>query len=201
MKQTRKHIQNTFIELCRGKPADKITVKEIVASCQINRNSFYYHFEDLPGLVVSIVEDQVHDAFVAEGGSFTSGFLACARALQDNHDFYRNIYYSKNREILDMRLNAMVEELIRDYFGTRIFDHYDVSEEDQEIIVQTYRMEVGGVFMCWLQEGMRYDLVKRLERMFELRQGTLEMMVQRADRSKRSVNGPAWMQDFGPKTN
>ena len=63
MKQTRKMIQNAFIELARKEPVDKITVKEIVDYCQINRNSFYYHFEDLPDLIASIIEEigRAHD--------------------------------------------------------------------------------------------------------------------------------------------
>ena len=56
---TRKAIQETFITLLDERPLNKITVKDIVETCGINRNSFYYHFEDLPALVEEIVEEQV----------------------------------------------------------------------------------------------------------------------------------------------
>ena len=48
---TKKAIQETFITLLDERPLNKITVKDIVETCGINRNSFYYHFEDLPALL------------------------------------------------------------------------------------------------------------------------------------------------------
>ena len=56
---TRKAIKETFLKLLNQRPLNQITVKDIVEDCGINRNSFYYHFEDLPALVEEIVEEQV----------------------------------------------------------------------------------------------------------------------------------------------
>lgn len=55
--QTRKAIQDAFLKLAAQKPVDKITVKDIVEECQINRNSFYYHFEDMPNLIELTLEE------------------------------------------------------------------------------------------------------------------------------------------------
>ena len=43
---TRKAIMESCIRLLEDRPVDKITVKDIVEDCQINRNTFYYHFKD-----------------------------------------------------------------------------------------------------------------------------------------------------------
>ena len=53
---TRNAIIASFLKLLNERPLHKITVKDIVEDCGINRNSFYYHFEDLPALVEAIVE-------------------------------------------------------------------------------------------------------------------------------------------------
>ena len=42
---TRKAIKETFITLLEERPISEITVKDIVETCGINRNSFYYHFQ------------------------------------------------------------------------------------------------------------------------------------------------------------
>lgn len=186
MKQTRSELQRTYIDLCARMPADKITVKELVSTCGINRNSFYYHFEDLPSLAVSIMEDEIRENFTDSAHpeeDFTDRFLRCAGALQNNLDFYRNVYYSKNREVLDYRFKRLMNEMISDYMKENIFPGHDLSEEDQKLIIQLYCMETTGLFIAWLQEGMKYDLVSRLKRLFELRKGTVEMMVERADRT------------------
>ena len=56
---TRRAIKETFWKLLNQRPLSQITIKDIVEDCGINRNSFYYHFEDLPALVEEIVEEQV----------------------------------------------------------------------------------------------------------------------------------------------
>ncbi len=40
-------IKEAFMRLLNRKPLDKITVKEIVEECGINRNTFYYHYDDI----------------------------------------------------------------------------------------------------------------------------------------------------------
>ena len=56
---TRKAIQETFITLLDERPLNKITVKDIVETCGINRNSFYYHYQDLPALLEELIAQRV----------------------------------------------------------------------------------------------------------------------------------------------
>lgn len=44
-------IMETLIEMLYKKPFTKITVKDLVTACGINRNTFYYHFEDIYDLL------------------------------------------------------------------------------------------------------------------------------------------------------
>ncbi len=46
-KETKWLIANTFLELSRQKSIDKVTVKDIVDTCHVSRQTFYYHFQDL----------------------------------------------------------------------------------------------------------------------------------------------------------
>ena len=49
---TKNAIKASFMKLLNEKPLNKISVKNIVEDCGINRNSFYYHFQDIPSLIV-----------------------------------------------------------------------------------------------------------------------------------------------------
>ncbi|MBR7111422.1 MAG: TetR family transcriptional regulator [Clostridia bacterium] len=44
---TKRAITESFIYLASKKPLEKITVRDIVDDCGINRNTFYYHFQDI----------------------------------------------------------------------------------------------------------------------------------------------------------
>ena len=45
-RRTQTIITETFIDLLTQKPLDKITVKDIIEKADINRNTFYYYYEN-----------------------------------------------------------------------------------------------------------------------------------------------------------
>ena len=55
---TKDAIKKTLLQLLNERPLAQITVKDIVQTCGINRNTFYYSFEDLPSLLQEIVTDE-----------------------------------------------------------------------------------------------------------------------------------------------
>lgn len=55
---TKKALAAALKRLMVNKPISKITVRELVAECGINRNSFYYHFEDIYALFKWMVESE-----------------------------------------------------------------------------------------------------------------------------------------------
>lgn len=51
---TKKAIITSFMQLASKKPLEKITVRDIVDDCGINRNTFYYHFQDIYAVLEEI---------------------------------------------------------------------------------------------------------------------------------------------------
>ena len=66
---TKRAIRASFLKLLNERPLNKITVKDIVEDCGINRNSFYYHYTDIPALAEEIVRGRgcTHRAGVPDG--------------------------------------------------------------------------------------------------------------------------------------
>ncbi len=58
---TKTEIANAFKNLMNVKPISKITVTDIIKECNINRNTFYYHFEDIVDLFKWIHHNEVID--------------------------------------------------------------------------------------------------------------------------------------------
>ena len=61
MNRTELVIAKAFWQLLEEKPYSKITVKNIVERCEINRNTFYYHFHDIPDLLDRILKRNADD--------------------------------------------------------------------------------------------------------------------------------------------
>ena len=77
---TKKAIKEAFLELLSDRPLHQITIKDIVEQCGINRNSFYYHYQDLPALIEEIVMEEA-DAIINEYPSIDSIEIAFNVAL------------------------------------------------------------------------------------------------------------------------
>ena len=56
MNRTKHAIVATFWQLLEEKTYNKITVQDIVDRCHVNRNTFYYHFQDIPDLICYMME-------------------------------------------------------------------------------------------------------------------------------------------------
>ena len=65
--QTKKMIKDTFWEILEEKPYNKITVQDIVNRCHVNRNTYYYHFQDIPTLMTDSIEDWMMDVIQKYG--------------------------------------------------------------------------------------------------------------------------------------
>ena len=46
---TKKAIRDAFVKLLNQRPLHQITVKDVVETCGVNRNTFYYYYQDIPG--------------------------------------------------------------------------------------------------------------------------------------------------------
>ena len=57
-KHTRGAIIDAFWTLLNEKSLDKITVKDVIELAEINRNTFYYHFEDLYVLLYTVFSEE-----------------------------------------------------------------------------------------------------------------------------------------------
>lgn len=53
---TKKAIVESFLRIIGKKPLDKITVRDVVDDCGINRNTFYYYFQD----IYAVLEELSH---------------------------------------------------------------------------------------------------------------------------------------------
>ena len=71
IEKTRQSIINAFIELRSHKELERITIKELCEKAQINKSTFYAHYQDIYHLsdtletevVVSIMENLTHCFF------------------------------------------------------------------------------------------------------------------------------------------
>lgn len=178
----RNAIQESFLKLALRKPVDRISVKEIVEDCDINRNSFYYHFEDLPDLIEKVVEERILniDELALENKSLQDYSMAVIQAIVNNQELIRNIYNSKSRALFERKLYVITGKLVHEFINSYILPQYDIGQADQETIVRFHRNVLSGYILEWFNSNSRDDLNAQIMRVFELRKGSFETMLERA---------------------
>lgn len=178
---TKMAIKNTFIKLLDEKPLSQITVKDIVEKCGVNRNSFYYHFQDIPALIEEIVMENA-DQIIAEYPTIDS-LETCLNVVlefaQKNRRTIRHIYQSVNRDIFEQYLWKVCQHVVSAYSDV-LFDGKPVKDTDRELILRYYKAVCFGMVMAWMNAGMKEEMAGEVRRLCELRKGMVEEMVERS---------------------
>lgn len=179
----RKAIRDSFIKLLTEKPLSKITVRDIVDDCGINRNTFYYYFHGLPQLLEAIVNEEA-ERIIREYPAIESVeecLNAVIRFALENRKVVLHIYHSLSRDIYEQYLWRVCEHVVTAYVGGILSDLH-VSEQDRALIVEHLKGVCFGLVMNWLENGMQEDIQARFRRICELKQGDLERMIARCDK-------------------
>ena len=178
---TRRAIMDSLLKLLDERPLSRISVKDIVVECGISRNTFYYHFQDLPDLIEAMVREEVDRIMqqYVDIRSLEQCLEAAMRIAGEHRQAIYHIYNSANRDIYERYLMKICE-----YVVSRFVDHLTmekpVRSEDKEIIVRDYKCECFGHIVDWLNNGMSHDLEKQFLRLCELRRGQTEEMLERS---------------------
>ena len=179
---TQKAIKASFLKLLNEKPFSQITVKDIVEDCGINRNSFYYHFRDLPSLVEEMITEEADKLIESYPsiGSLEECLNAAVSFAVNNRKAAYHIYNSVSRDIYEMYLWRICEYVVRNYIEN-VFADRRISDSDREIITDFYKCACFGEIMNWQKNGMKSDIKKQFLRMCELKKGMIEELVQRCE--------------------
>ena len=177
---TEKAIKASALKLLNDKPMNQITVKDIVEDCGINRNSFYYHFRDLPSLIEEMVTEQAEN-IISEYPSINSLEECLDAAISfamNNRKAAMHIYNSVSRDIYEQYLWRVCEYVVTTYINS-IFGEYDISDFDKEVIINFYKCACFGQILDWQRSGMKSDIKKQFMRMCEIKKGVIEEIAER----------------------
>ena len=171
---TEKAIKASAMKLLNEKPLNQITVKDIVEDCGINRNSFYYHFRDLPSLIEEMILEQA-EVLIAQYPSISSleeCLDAAVSFAMNNRRAAMHIYNSVSRDIYEQYLWQVCEHVVTVYVDS-VIPEEAIDDFDREVIIGFYKCACFGQILDWQRGGMKSDIKKRFTRMLEIRKDTI----------------------------
>ena len=185
-KYTQKAIMDTFLALLEEKTLDKITVRDIVEKCEINRNTFYYYYRDIYELLEAVFRTETENfkKGLNPDTSFLEEYERAARIVLTYRKAVMHLYNSKERPILEKYLTEVSREFIGGFVEQKS-ENAPISAADRRFIRDFYCYALVGTTMRWIEEGLppyETELVKRLSESFE---ATVQDMIDLCSRQKK----------------
>lgn len=169
-------IRKTFLLLLESTPLDKITVKMIVDACGVSRNTFYYHYADIPALLKDTLEHELGSLSTDSAQRRNDGLQLLAK-INSSRRIMDHIYHSSARDQLQKRL----WEVTLQAFQENVFQlsGEKLSPAIRDSIAVYFASAAIGICLHWLEHNTS-DHPEDLQAQFSLFDGLLEQTVQRA---------------------
>ncbi|MGE5627436.1 MAG: TetR/AcrR family transcriptional regulator [Solirubrobacterales bacterium] len=160
--RSRRMIRQAFIELMQDKDIEKITVTEIIKRADLNRGTFYSHYQDTRA-VIEEIENEIISKMLEFLGEVRYGhffqnplplLLEVASYLENDLEFYRILINSKGSEQFFEKLKKIFVSHI-----TTDSDIPDSIKTTSEFIIQAHFFAGGitNLYQKWFKGELDYS--------------------------------------------
>lgn len=152
---TKKAIAEALKETCKVKNIEKISIADITKNCGLNRQTFYYHFQDKYELLnwiyynelfVKVIEDISFD-------NWSERIYKLLEIMKDNKYFYVNTIKSSDKYFKDYIFN--ITSVIFKEGIEKLDEKNKLTEESKNFISEFYSFGICGVIISWVKSGMK----------------------------------------------
>jgi probable dihydroxyacetone kinase regulator len=172
---TKRAMSASLKKLLLQKPLKDITVGDITDDCGVNRQTFYYHFQDLADLIewTCLEDSDVVLKGKKDYDTWQEGFLEIFNLMLQDKAFINNIYHSVSLETLEDYLYKITYPLLKDVVD-EVAKGMEVREEDKKFIADFYKFAFVGVVLNWIKGGMKEKPEIIVGRISTLISGTIQ---------------------------
>ena len=149
------------------KDLDKITITDITNDCEMNRQTFYYHFKDIYDLLEWIFANEVVEKIEKETTieTWQENFKYVLDYMLKNKKFIIKTYNSLSRktliDFLFKQYNTIFIEIVND-----ISKNYNITRENKVFIANFYKYGFAGIIENWIVTEMKESpesIIKKLD--------------------------------------
>ncbi len=173
VKRTRKLIRKGLSELSQTKSITKITVKELTDLIEINRGTFYLHYQDINDLVDAL-EKELYDEFNSMISSITSDELlkfpieiceTFCNHFYEHSDLYSMLLGANGDASFSYKLGELLNEKVYELFRN-VFPQMNKAKYD---FAYNYgKFGLVGLIDCWFTQHPEWSARQVAEMWFNL---------------------------------
>ena len=166
-KMTKQLFHESFYELLQEMPKERITVKALCERADLNRSTFYLHYETLDDLICELEQAWIDEHFqnlgyVGEDDVTTAFILRLLTRMKANRTLFRRL-------LDDPHFVALYARSMRSYFLQTIRSPASPAESDYANVFVLY----GGLAVAkmWLDAGCDVPEDRLAEMIFRMSHG------------------------------
>lgn len=183
---TKKAIMESFIDLSQEMPIDKITIKLVTEHCGINRNTFYYYYQDLYALKEEIIytktEKLLSNASMSTPESWKSSLRFIGAYAAKNETFIKNMFNSMGRDAFGDYMTDVAFKLIypniQSVYEEKIYPQgKKISDKELQRVTYFFAKIFAETTVEWLRGKSSESPVDLLEHGIGMLDGVIEQML------------------------
>lgn len=187
---TKKALAASLKKQMEKKPLKKVTVSDIITDCNVNRKTFYYHFEDIYALLKWMLEQEAIEVvkqfdllvdykdailFVLDYVEANAHILGCAYDSM-GRDEMKRFFYADFIGIIQTLIDGTEKDL-----------GLSVSMDFKEFLVNLYTEALAGVLIDWVKDRRKYNREKVLQYLSLIMRTSLPAVLTEAAGAKKII--------------
>lgn len=163
---TKKALAASLKKFMKQKPLSKITVSQLISDCNVNRKTFYYHFEDIYDLLKWTLEEEAievvkqYDLLV----DYQEVITFVMDYVEENQHILNCAYDSLGRERMKRFLYAdfigILSTLIE---GIEQQENIHADAEFKQFLCEFYTEALSGILISWFHDSKGRDRDKTIQ--------------------------------------
>ncbi|MGF3067325.1 TetR/AcrR family transcriptional regulator C-terminal domain-containing protein [Facklamia sp. P12945] len=161
---TKRALADSLKKLMNKKALDKISIREIVEDCGVNRKTFYYHFTNIYDLLNWMFEDEAIEP-IQKYDYFTEYDEVVRFAMN---------YVEENEHVVSSAINALGRDELKKFFYNNFIENMrnivdDISkemvipEDYKDFLIDFYTDSFASLLTNWTHNKDKKDKEKYIE--------------------------------------
>jgi len=152
---TKRAIGTALKKLCVSKPFHKITVSDITDSCGLNRQSFYYHFQDKFELLNWVYYDEAFSKVIEEITleNWNQRMLLLLQIMKQDQGFYTATIKDQEKNFSEY-LFKIARTLFLEAIAS-LDRKESLTEEHKSFYAEFLAHGLTGTVVTWARRGMK----------------------------------------------
>lgn len=154
---TKRALAQSLKELGSVKILDKITVADITDHCGVNRQTFYYHFNDKYELLNWIYTQELFLPITKDltFENWGDKLVELFKYMKQNKSFFMNTIKSSNNFFAEYLEKVLMELFLKALRDMDLYNH--LTDKEKDIYAGFCSYGLLGVIVDWTLKGMQGD--------------------------------------------